>query len=146
MVSTTSGLVRGGDGDLIDTDIIFNPVWNYDAYDGHAELPFLDFRRVTAHELGHAIGLGHSKDQDAIMWPIVSERHALAEDDVKGAQAIYGHAPSYDLTLGVDGFGVFIGSQCTWATGWFRSYTPSRFCRILASSQKVVCATLFFYS
>lgn len=46
---------------------------------------------VALHELGHALGLGHSKIQEAVMWfsvlPGISK--SLHFDDIQGIQTIY---------------------------------------------------------
>ncbi|XP_037007777.2 interstitial collagenase [Artibeus jamaicensis] len=56
-----------------------------------------DFRnynlyRVAAHELGHSLGLSHSTDIGALMYPnyIFSSDVQLSQDDINGIQAIYG--------------------------------------------------------
>lgn len=56
-----------------------------------------DFRnynlyRVAAHELGHSLGLSHSADIGALMYPnyIFSGDVQLSQDDINGIQAIYG--------------------------------------------------------
>ena len=53
----------------------------------------VDLMTVAAHEIGHTLGLAHSNDPNALMFPSYSgPRRFLSEDDVAGAQAIYGVA------------------------------------------------------
>ncbi|XP_072164174.1 stromelysin-3-like [Diadema setosum] len=51
---------------------------------------------VAAHELGHSLGLEHSSDTNALMYPWYlgyQEDYSLSQDDVDGIQMIYGKAP-----------------------------------------------------
>ncbi|XP_037632450.1 matrix metalloproteinase-20-like isoform X2 [Sebastes umbrosus] len=49
---------------------------------------------VAAHELGHSLGLTHSKDPSAIMYPNYRyhsrTQYSLSKDDVLGIQTLYG--------------------------------------------------------
>lgn len=48
--------------------------------------------RVAAHELGHSLGLFHSTDIGALMYPnYMYDGHVqLSQDDINAIQAIYG--------------------------------------------------------
>uniref|UniRef100_A0A667XC17 Matrix metallopeptidase 30 n=1 Tax=Myripristis murdjan TaxID=586833 RepID=A0A667XC17_9TELE len=57
---------------------------------------------VAAHELGHALGLAHSKDRTALMFPnyqyVNTQGYKLPEDDKQGVQAIYGENLTVNTT------------------------------------------------
>ncbi|HMZ06886.1 MAG TPA: matrixin family metalloprotease [Anaerolineales bacterium] len=53
----------------------------------------VDLLTVAAHEIGHTLGLGHSSDPRALMYPSYSEPHRfLGSDDIAGVQSLYGVA------------------------------------------------------
>ncbi|XP_029374448.1 collagenase 3-like [Echeneis naucrates] len=55
---------------------------------------------VAAHEFGHSLGLSHSDDPGALMYPAYSYRNpdtfVLPRDDVNGIQSLYGANPTVD--------------------------------------------------
>ncbi|XP_051117350.1 metalloendoproteinase 1-like [Andrographis paniculata] len=50
-----------------------------------------DMETVAIHEIGHLLGLGHSPDQSAIMYPTIPPgiTKGLGKDDIKGIEALY---------------------------------------------------------
>jgi Matrixin/Repeat of unknown function (DUF5648) len=72
---------------------------------------------VMLHEFGHALGLDHSTDPNAIMYPTLGPANAnLDASDIAGIQALYGAAPAATtssppapdtITLGGDKVAVF---------------------------------------
>jgi hypothetical protein len=55
-----------------------------------------DIETVAIHEIGHALGMGHSQIATACMYAYYSgQKQALSSDDIAGIQSIYG-APQYD--------------------------------------------------
>ncbi len=53
----------------------------------------IDLLTVAAHEIGHTLGLEHTNDPNALMFPSYSGPHRfLGQDDIAGAQSLYGLA------------------------------------------------------
>jgi hypothetical protein len=50
----------------------------------------IDIFSVALHEAGHALGLGHSDNPTAVMYPYYKLQTGLTADDIAGIQAIYG--------------------------------------------------------
>ncbi len=49
----------------------------------------VDLYSVTLHELGHALGLGHSDVPGAVMYPYYRRLTALTTEDIGAIQDLY---------------------------------------------------------
>lgn len=76
---------------LTEADIVFNANEPWDVYSAPWQFSVYDFQRVAAHELGHALGLGHEdRIASTIMRSIVGDITSPQQDDINGVAAIYG--------------------------------------------------------
>ena len=90
---------------IVETDVMFNrPRWVFNSFFGYPEeygmlQSVQDLHRIALHELGHTLGLDHpdaaNQTVEAIMNSHVDDHlDHLAEDDIRGAQSLYGAAPN----------------------------------------------------
>jgi sugar lactone lactonase YvrE len=79
-----------------EADVVFNNTRTWNSYRGVRQ-GAIDMRRVALHELGHVLGLDHPDENNqevaAIMNSLVGDIDRLQEDDIQGAQFIYGVPP-----------------------------------------------------
>jgi hypothetical protein len=54
----------------------------------------IDLFSVALHEAGHALGLAHSADPSAVMYPYYRQQTGLTSDDIAAIQSLYGAASS----------------------------------------------------
>lgn len=80
---------RDGAGNVRDTDIHVNGAEYRFSLDGRAGT--IDLRSVLVHEIGHALGLGHSTEPRATMHATGSglRWRSLEKDDIDGVCALY---------------------------------------------------------
>lgn len=77
------------------SDIFFYDDWLWEVGNGLGTAAF-DLELIAMHEIGHALGLGHSDTADAVMWPFVGSQEiniGLHPDDIAGIQSLYASVP-----------------------------------------------------
>jgi hypothetical protein len=73
-----------------DTQIHFNEALDWTGEIRDSSNGAKDLVTIAAHEIGHALGLDHSNDPNALMNPTYFKSHRyLDPDDVSGIQALY---------------------------------------------------------
>jgi hypothetical protein len=87
----------------------------------------IDLVTVAAHEIGHALGLGHSDVTCALMNPFYTGSHRyLSQDDIDGIQSIYGNRTVIRTTnLSCAGGTFFINNLPIGATVFWESSNTS---------------------
>jgi len=86
---------------ISEANIVIDQNKDFNVYDGKLiqfGIQGLDLRRISLHELGHAIGLDHETTNPAIMAPNIGNLDRLQADDIAGAEKLYDGAINCAVT------------------------------------------------
>ena len=85
-------------------DVQFDSAERWEVGNGQGASAF-DIVLVAAHEIGHALGLDHSSDGSAVLYPSVSPTQSfvgLDADDIEAIQSLYAAKPGSTTDSGTD--------------------------------------------
>ena len=83
------GGTAGFDGQIIKSDILFNPNVQYTT-NGTGSGSTQDLQTVATHEIGHFLGMDHTGVVRAVMFPFApASEHTLSYDDDAGISTLY---------------------------------------------------------
>ncbi|VDD85986.1 unnamed protein product [Enterobius vermicularis] len=71
-------------------------MWTFNSNQG------INFYQTAVHEIGHLIGLEHSTDERAVMYPAnkpYSAAFTLADDDIRGVRKLYSTFPNINVNI-----------------------------------------------
>ena len=89
---------RSGDYDrLVEAEIRFDTSENWSTDPDYVG-SLINFYAVAAHEIGHAIGLGHPTNPDTLMYAYLNDQTDLTSWDIAGGQVIYGTDDDTSIT------------------------------------------------
>ena len=117
-----------GSNELLDSDIVFwdGPFTFFTGSTGCGGVSNAAYMEdIAVHELGHALGMNHSTDTDATMYPSYSycsmKNRTLAADDISGAKALYPNVSNTAPTVTI----ASPANNSSYATGAAITFTGS---------------------
>jgi hypothetical protein len=119
----TAAVQPDGSYRRLESDIVFNSARAWDSYRGPLRAS-TEFRRVALHELGHSLGLAHPDEAtppqsvSAVMNSRTSSVDSLRQDDILGAQELYGSGAAAPRPAN-DAFADGVVAALTTSTGSF---------------------------